>query len=720
MPLLRRFLKIVVVAAACLAVGLPLLTTQAASIVTANRTAEGSAELRLNELSQRSVVYDRNGDVLAVLHAEENRSPVQLEQVPEHTIAAVLATEDDSFYDHDGINLRSILRAALTNARSGEVVQGGSTVTQQLVKNSLLTPDRDINRKVKEAVLALRLERNLSKNEILEQYLNTVYFGNGAYGLQAAAETYYGIGAADLDIGQSAFLAGVIRNPVGYDPLVSPKLAADRRDFVLDRMVTLGQITKEEAVRWKGTSVPSEFNQPLPTRDDYFVEEAKQRLLNDERLGETAQERYNAVFRGGLRIYTTFDPRLQAAAEKAARDKTPDTKGRFTSALVSLEPATGAVRAMVGGPGFERAKYNLATGRGGTGRQPGSSFKPFVLATAFDEGFGMNDIIDGTSPCVFSKKITGDGKDYKPENYEGSAGAWGPLWRATAKSYNCAFVRLGLSFDSDPTVSLQKVSTMAKRLGLKGAVDPVLAMPLGSEETTPLEMAGAYAVFANDGVKNEPYFVERVLDRNKKEVLSNKRSGERVLSEQSARMVTQSLERVVEQGTGTKARLPGRDVAGKTGTSEEWNDAWFVGFTPQLATAVWMGAASGQVPMRNVGGVRVTGGSYPASIWRAFMAEAIDPYPVARFTSPDSRKMPRIQTIKPKVKGVVSYYRRITTNPPAREPEPTTTTAPPTTAGPTTTQPPTPTPTTTPTTTTTTTPTTTAPPPTTSTTKPSS
>lgn len=696
-------------AAALVAVGLPALSAEAVSVFTANRVTARSA-LELGQLSERSIVYDRNGEVLAKLHVEENRSPIALAQVPEHTVNAVLDTEDDSFWQHDGVNVRAILRAALTNVRSGGVVQGGSTVTQQLVKNSLLTPDRDINRKIKEAVLALRLESELTKEQILELYLNTVYFGNGAYGVEAAAETYFGIAADRLDVAQSAFLAGIVRNPVGLDPFTQPQLAKQRRDFVLDRMVVSGHLAPGRAASLKHTPLPTQKFEVLPTRDDYFVEEVKQALLNDPRLGETAQERYNAVFRGGLAIHTTFDPRLQDAAEAAARRYTPDTKGKFTSALVSVEPSTGAVRAMVGGPGFEQAKYNLATGRGGTGRQPGSSFKPFVLATAYAEGFGPNDFIDGTSPCVFPRKITGDGKDYKPQNYDGSGGAFGPLWAATARSYNCAFVRLGLSFADNARDSLQKVANTATRLGLRRGIDPVLAMPLGSEETTPLEMAGAYAAFANDGVRHEPYFVERVVDRNGRTVFTADRKGEQVLEPQVARLVTQTLEKVVEGGTGTKARLPGRQVAGKTGTSEEWNDAWFVGYTPQLVTAVWMGSPSGQVSMRSVGGIRVTGGSYPATIWKAFMERALEPLPVAKFTDPDPRKIPRTRTIRQTIKGMVSSSGRsssttvrssdgapATTQPPtaSTEPAPSTTakpspssTAPPSTSPPTTAKPP--------------------------------
>jgi penicillin-binding protein 1A len=646
--LLSRYLLTLFIAALGLVVGLALLTRPARAIANGGKSEKLPAALELNELAQRSVVYDRNGGVLAVLHVDENRSPVTLDQVPQHVIQAVLDVEDDSFYEHNGVNLRSILRAALTNVESGSVRQGGSTITQQLVKQSLLTPERDIGRKAKEAVLAVRLEQQMSKDEILERYLNTVYLGNTAYGLQAAAETYWGKNVQELTVEEGAFLAGIIRNPVGYDPFKEGRaeLAKERRDLALDRMVIRKHLDPATAEQLKQVPIPQTRTEPNKTSQDYFVEEVEQHLLADERLGATQSERYNAIFRGGLRIETTLDPRMQEAAEKAVQTKIP--KSEFQGALISIEPKTGAVRAMVAGSNYAEAQYNLATGRGSkTGRQPGSSFKPIVLAAALEKGIGPEDTIAGSEPCPV--RIEGvEPNPYEPGNYEGSKGSNGPISAATAKSLNCAYVRLGLALDDNPFKSMDTVAATARRLGIPipedGKYGPSIS--LGAKEATPLQMASVYATFANDGVRQEPYFVERVLDRDGKEVLKGMSDGKRVLDTNVARTVTSVLRKVVEGGTGTKARLRDRVVAGKTGTSQEWRDAWFVGYTPELSTAVWMGSPKGQISMKNVGGIRVTGGSYPAATWNAYMTEAVKGTAATRFGEPNLSAFGKAEAVK--------------------------------------------------------------------------
>jgi 1A family penicillin-binding protein len=623
---LVRFALTLVSSGAGLALGLALLVPELRGLARAGRAGKAAEVTQLAEVSQNSAIYARDGSLIAVLHAEENRSPVSLDHVPKAMVDAVLDVEDDQFWEHDGVNLRSTLRALVTNVQSGEVRQGGSTITQQLVKNSLLTPEKRMDRKVKEAVLAMRLEKELPKEEILERYLNVVYFGNGAYGVQAAAETYFNTDVEKLTVGQAALLAGVIRNPVGYDPVRNPGLAKARRDQVLDRMVVKRHLAADTARQLKAAAVPVKVFTPLPPPNDYFVEEVKQRLLSDERLGETAQERYNAVFKGGLKVHTTQDAKQQREAEQRRNEVLPPslTKGRFTSALVSVEPSTGYVRAMVAGDDFGTAKYNLATQ--GT-RQPGSSFKPYVLLAALEAGYSPNDIVDGSSPCT----ITVPGfEPYTPGNYEGSAGGRMSITDAMARSVNCAYARLGVD------VGLDKVVDMAVNLGLpRKRLEPYPSISLGAEEATPLEMASAYATMANDGYYHEPRFVEKVLDRNDKVVFEGPDKGRRAVSVQTARVAISVLRTVVERGTGTRARIPGREVAGKTGTSQEYENAWFVGFTPQLSTAVWMGSPEGNVPMTNVGGVRVAGGSYPARIWSAFMADALADQPALPFAPPD-------------------------------------------------------------------------------------
>ena len=650
MPTLLRYFLTLFVAALGLLAGVLLLSRPARAIANGGQSNKLPAALELNELSQRSVVYDRNGGVLAVLHREENRSPITLDQVPDHVINAILDVEDDGFYDHNGVNVRAIVRAALANAEAGGVTQGGSTITQQLVKQSLLTPERDIGRKAKEAVLAIRLEQQMTKDQILERYLNTVYLGNGAYGIQAAAETYWGKQAKDLNIEEGAMLAAAIRNPSLYDAFKRPEMVKQRRDSALDRMVVRRHLTPEQGELLKQVPIPEKVVERPKGDNDYFVEEVEQRLLDDPRLGETRTERYNAIFKGGLRIETTYDPKLQAIARRHMDAKIPDTKGRYNAALISIEPGTGAVRAMVAGRDYATSQFNLATGRGASskgGRQPGSSFKPIVLAAALEKGIGPEDTISGSEPCPVRIKGV-EPNPYEPGNYEGSKGSNGPISAATAKSLNCAFVRLGLALDEDPFKSMDYVAATARRLGVPipedGKYGPSIS--LGAKEATPLQMASVYATFANDGVRHEPYFVERVLDRNGKVVLEGKDEGKRVLDANIARTVTSVLRKVVDGGTGTKARQRDRVVAGKTGTSQEWRDAWFVGYTRELTTAIWMGNPHKQDSMRNVGGIRVTGGSYPASVFGAYYAEAMKGVPATSFPAPDLSEYGKPSAVK--------------------------------------------------------------------------
>ena len=624
---LPRFLATLGAAGAATALGLALLAPSMQGVLSAGQIGEPTDVSTLGEVSQNSSVLDRHGRTLAVLHAEENRSPVALKRVPAHVVNAILDMEDEKFWHHGGVNLRSTLRALVTNVSSGEIQQGGSTITQQLVKNALLTPEKSVDRKVKEAVLAMRLEDRLSKDEILERYLNIVYFGNGAYGLQAAAETYFNTDVERLSLGQAALLAGIIRNPQGYDPVKRPELARIRRNLALDQMVANGHLTAREADEVRTDPIPSQVHTPLPPPNDYFVDEVKQRLLDDKRLGETAQERYNAVFKGGLRIHTTLDADMQAAALQHRDRVLPSSllRGRFTSAVVSVEPDTGYVRAMIAGDDFGTAKYNLATqGR----RQPGSSFKPFVLLAALEEGYNPSDTINGSAGCVI--KVAGF-PPYKPGNYEGSRGGTMSITQATAKSLNCAYARLGAM------VGLDKVKEMAVKLGIPAKrLDAFPSISLGAEEVTALEMASAYAAVASDGIYRPPVFVERVLDRSGKVLFSGPSKGKRAFSVQTARLAAQVMRSVVEKGTGTAARLPGRQVAGKTGTSQNHENAWFVGFTPQLSTAVWMGSPTGNKPMF-VGGRKVTGGSYPARIWGAYMAEAMAGIEPVDFVAPNTK-----------------------------------------------------------------------------------
>ena len=687
MRLLTRFVAAVVLAGLGLAGATLLLVPQVRDFFTAGR-AHNKVKVSLRPLSERSIVYDRDGNVLAVLADAEYREPVPLSTVPAHVVDAVIDIEDERFFQHGAVDYRALTRALLTNVSGGGVLEGGSTITQQLVKNAVLTPKKDVNRKLKEAALSYRLEDQMTKHEILERYLNTVYFGNQAYGVQAAARRYFNVDVEQLSKGQAALLAGVIRNPVGYDPLAFPEAARERRSLVVDSMLRLGDLTEHEAGLIRAEPLPVTQTKP-PVPDDYFAEYVKNALLDDTRLGETEPERYRAVFQGGLAIHTTLDLRLQLLARANVTELLPDTDERYNAALVAVEPGTGAVRAMVGGAGFDQSQFNLVTD--GIGRQPGSSFKVFTLAAAFEEGYGPRDTINGSSPCPVA--VPGQ-KPYSPGNYEGSRGGVASLTSQTTRSTNCAFIRLS------QIVGLDKVAGIAHRMGIPEDVpiDEIPSMPIGSKEVHPLDMASAYATLAADGEYNAPHFIQRVEDTDGNVVFEVERKGEQVISRQVARLTTQVLQDVVTKGTGTKARLSDRQAAGKTGTAENHSDAWFVGYTPQLSTAVWMGnpTTNGDY-MTNVGGIRVTGGSYPASIWGAFMSDALDGASAIAFSAPDPKQLPRVRYLDPRrlVKGYTEPYRRSTIRStprttiapppevtPTTEPPPPTTVAPPPTAPP--------------------------------------
>jgi 1A family penicillin-binding protein len=621
-----RFLAVIGAGGVLIALTAALLVPQVGAVLTAHSV--DPMQIDLDPLAQRSIVVAADGmNILAALHGEENRDVVPFEQIPGVLAATVLAVEDANFYVHGGVDVRSMVRAMFANVQAGDVQQGGSTITQQLVKNALLGSKQDFSRKIKEAVLSVRLERQLSKREILERYLNTVYLGNGAYGVQAGAETYFGKDAKDLDQADSALLAGMIKNPAGYDPYRFPEAAAQRREEVVGRLRKVGAIDRAGAHAILATPLPTELHTVLPKPNDYFVNEVVQRLLGDKGLGATRQQRYDALFKGGLTIRTTLDPAVQEKAVVAVRDGLPNTNGKFTAALVSVDPNTGAVRALVGGPGFEQAKYNIATQ--GIGRQVGSSMKPFVLAAALDSGISPRSTINGASPCRFDN--TGGGEPiYDVENFEGSRGGVANLYDQTRHSVNCAYVRLGL------VVGLGNVVDMAHRLGVTAALAPNLSLPLGTSEIRPIDMASAYATFAAEGLYRQPYFVEEIRDRHGKVIYRHEDQPRRAISTEVAREVIDVMKGTITSGTGTAARFANRrPAAGKTGTTADYGDAWFVGYTRQLSTAVWMGSPLGNtITMKNVGGRRVTGGSYPARIWQAFMGPAHAGLPILDWAKP--------------------------------------------------------------------------------------
>jgi len=633
---LLRLVVIAIVAGAGLAAGVAALAATANAIVSqGSSSTENPVPDILTTQSARSIVYASDGSVLATLHAAENRQPVPISQVPPVVLDAVLDTEDARFWTHGGVDLKSTVRAVASNVKSGALAQGGSTITQQLVKNAFLTPQKSLDRKVKEAIIATRLEKKYTKSQILEAYLNTVYFGNGAYGVEAASEAYFNEPIGQVNAAQAALLAGIIRDPQGYDPLQNPHDSKTRRDFVLDRMVTLGHLSAAAATALKTTPVPTKITAPAQssdTKDDYFVEQVKQVLLNQSTtLGNSYTERYNALFRGGLKIYTTLDPRLQKLAEQKVAAGVPPNKQGFTAALASIEPSTGKVRAIVGGPGFDQVKFDLATQ---ALRQPGSGFKLFTLLAAYEAGYGPYDSVDGSSPCAVAFPGDRDLLKHPANNSEGNSSGNLSVISATAGSVNCAFIRMGHE------VGLPKVIEMAHRLGLKEDFKEYPTLVIGAQETTVLEMANAYATLADDGVYHQPTFIDHIDDRTGKSLYKVNPVGKRVLDPQISRMAVQTLRAVVQYGTGTAANLYDRQVAGKTGTTENNSDAWFNGFTPQLATTVWMGDPKARTPMYSVGGLTVFGGTYPARMWHDFTQAALQGQPAVDFPVPDPNKIP--------------------------------------------------------------------------------
>ena len=662
--ILRSFANLIQLVAA-LAVGgfalaftLTALVPSFADIWSAKTTV--SAEVDLSVLEQTTKVFDANGQLIAELRAEIDREYLPLSEISPRVVEAVLAVEDDRFYEHRGVNVGAITRAAVTNVSAGGIEQGGSTITQQLVKLSVVGSEQNLDRKIPEAAIAMRLEEQMTKDEILERYLNAVYFGGGAYGVQAAAELYFDKDANSLTYGESALLAGVISNPSLYDPVYQPDNAFDRRSTALGRLEIEGFIDADERAVWESSELPRyrqlEGNAFL---DTYFVEEVKRRLLDDPRLGETRAERVNAVFQGGLEVHTTFDPAAQGLAENAVRSELPDNELGIIAGLVSVEPGSGAVRAMVGGPGFDEFEFNVTTQNG---RPTGSSFKPFVLAAAFENG-GLipSDSINATSPCTFDNP-GGEPPIDTAGDYNGARRS-GALTIAehTLRSTNCGFLRLS------QFVGLNNVVDMAHALGVEREISAVPALPLGVFDVTPLEMANAYATIANDGVRVEPYLVERVTRNDGEEIVfEHDPKPFRAVTPQTARQITDILEDNVDCSrgacTGRRAQLSGHPAAGKTGTGQDNFDAWFVGYTPQLATAVWIGNQDGQFSMRwdpNNGEFTrdqyvqafgeftddgVTGGSLPAILWGRFMNDYMASLPVIQFEDPEfGRRGERLQ-----------------------------------------------------------------------------
>ena len=565
-------------------------------------------------------IYAADGHtILAVLRGSQSRVLVQSKEISPWIKQAIVAVEDRRFYEHRGIDIRGMARALWADIRHKSALQGGSTITQQFVKNELVGTEKSVTRKLKEAVLAHELEsgaQHWTKDRILTAYLNTIYFANGAYGIERAARTYFGHNARKLTLPEAALLAGIPEDPSRYDPVAHPQAAQKRRAMVLRLMLAQEIITRAQ---YRAAS-----RAPMPKPQDvhlsgvvgqapYFGEYVKRQLL--------AKFPAKRVFGGGFRVHTTIDLGLQKLARDAIDKWLPSPDGP-QAALVAINPANGAVVAMYGGRSFHTSQFNLAE-QGE--RQPGSAFKPFVLAAALEQGIAPQTTFESKPISIF----LGD-KYWPVNNYEGEYLGNIDLRTAITVSDNAVFAQL------TKLVGPARVAATAHRMGITDQLDPVFSIGLGTQAVNPLEMARAYGTFANGGYRidgrvfgNEPRaitHIDRLEENNRTKVIyENAPVRKQVLSSAEDALLTQLLQGVVTSGTGKAAAIPGYGVAGKTGTTEDYGDAWFVGYTPQLVVAVWVGYPDKLTPMRTeYHGRPVAGGTFPAQIWHTYMQAALE------------------------------------------------------------------------------------------------
>ncbi len=588
--------------------------------------------------SATSFVLDESGNVIAELHGEQNRVPVTIDKVPQDLINAYISIEDQHFFSHRGINIRSIVGAVWTDITHGGIRRGASTITQQIVKNAFLNPEKTLKRKAQEAWLAIQLERHYPKEKILEFYLNQIYFGHSAYGVQAAANTYFGKDVDQLDLAECAMIAGISNSPLNYSPYLNFENAKRRQAIVLNTMVDMGYLTQDEAENAKKEelqlvglkNVKADYKAPYFT--DYVVRTLAGQLQKE--YGITADEAFDRIYSQGLKIYTTVDLKTQEAAEKALaspqnypyskNDKQDNPQPQ--AAAVVIDPHTGYIKAMVGGRehkqrlGFNRADQAY--------RQPGSAFKPIVVYTAaVDMGYTPATVVDD-SPVSYS---AGSGKSWTPKNYTNDYKGLTTIRTAIAKSVNVVAVKVLNDIGIDRGIEY------AQRLGIENLVltgsknDRQLSVALGgiTKGVTPLELASAYGTLANSGVHVEPIAILKVEDKSGRVVLENKPNKSVAVSEQVAFIMTNMLESVVKEGTGHRLSSFPYPVAGKTGTTTDDKDVWFVGYTPHLVAAVWMGHDE------PTGMSKVAGGLQPALMWKQIMTEAHQKLPNRNFERPN-------------------------------------------------------------------------------------
>jgi penicillin-binding protein 1A len=641
--LLKAFLLLFVMGFGALLFALALLPPAAAAGRAVQEFADefneigADVDLAFPRIPERSTIYARDGSVLATLYLDENRDIVRLDRVNPVAVDAVVAIEDARFYEHPGLDFQGIVRALISNVRAGEIEQGASTITQQLARNVFATigTEQTLARKIHEARVAMRLEEIYSKEEILELYLNEVYFGRGVYGIGTAAEYYFGKRPAKLTLPEAAMLAGLISAPETYSPVNDEVAAMARRNVVIDRMAELGMASPQDAAAARaaplGLHITEVGNEAA--RFPFFVEYLKQQILDSPRFGKTKRARIKTLFQGGLKIYTTLEPGLQRAGERIARGRFPNPAGPQT-AMAAVDARTGAVKALVASTEFDRSQVNLATGQGGTGRQSGSAFKPFTLVAAFEQGIPLGKVYRASSGQWVD---CGEyGGRYQVFN-AGDGGGTGfvDLTTATQNSINAVFVQLAI--DAGPP----KIVEVAHRMGIESHLDPYCTVTLGVEEVTPLEMANAFGTLANDGVRCQPFAITKVVGRGGR-VLHKQRTGQcqQVIDSGVADRVAGLLRLVVQTGTGTAANLGDWPVFGKTGTTNDSADVWFSGCTAQVCAATWVGHPEARVPMPGA-----YGGTVAAPVWHDFMLVAmrgLPAEPLPGVPAPETARVPDV------------------------------------------------------------------------------
>ncbi|HWQ89901.1 MAG TPA: PBP1A family penicillin-binding protein, partial [Desulfitobacteriaceae bacterium] len=569
--------------------------------------------------SNNTILYAENEEVLASLHAGENRTDVKLAKVPAQLVDAFIATEDREFYQHHGINILGIVRAGFINIKSGDLTaQGASTITQQLVRITYLSSDKKVLRKLREIMMAFELERNYSKDEILAMYMNKVYFGAGAYGVQAASNTYFDKDVSQLNLAESALIAGLVQSPNNYNPFLNPDKALERRKIVLESMVSSGYLDEAAAKEASDTPLQLVNTPPANTQYGYFkdavIEEAIQVLAGIPGYEDSE----NAVYTAGLKIYTTINPTLQAYAEEYCQNADNFPPGvidgqKVQVAMALLEHESGAVKAVIGGREYLKARgFNRATN---AYRQPGSAIKPItVYTTALEKGISpytkLND-----APISYQ----GASGTWTPKNYDGRYRGYISMQTAIKYSINTYAVQL---MDK---VGVRSGFETGKAMGLSLVDGPgendlnLASLALGglTKGVTPLQMAGAYCTFGNTGMYNKPHFIEKIVDSKGVAIYKFPHDPQRVMTEETATLMNNMLRDVVLSGTGTSAKVPGVPTAGKTGTTEDLTDIWFCGVTPLYSCAVWIGYDNQSNKM-----VNVAGGGYPALMFKAMMQNA--------------------------------------------------------------------------------------------------